>query len=178
MLISVSTTASTAIGRLNGKLSHEIQQQRKGDEHGKVTIYSDGACSGNPGPGGWGAVIYYKGTYREANGFISYTTNQKAELTAIIEAFKLIPLRSKVEVYTDSLYVINGTNRLDIWIMFNWRNFNAKPIQNKLMWSALYEVIKDHEVKWFHVKGHADNNLNNRADELARLAISREVSVI
>lgn len=178
MLISVSTTASTATGRLNGKLSHEIQQQRKVDEHGKVTIYSDGACSGNPGPGGWGAVIYSKGKYREANGFIGYTTNQKAELTAIIEAFKLIPLRSKVEVYTDSLYVINGTNHLDTWIMFNWRNFNAKPIQNKLMWSALYEVIKDHEVKWFHVKGHADNALNNRADELARLAISREVSVI
>lgn len=149
-----------------------------GDLHGKVIIYSDGACSRKTREGGWGAVIFYDGKCHEANGFIKHTSNHKAELTAIIEAFKIIPPNSEIEVYTDSIYVINGVKHLEAWVLLQWRNIKMKPIQNRVLWSMLYDVIQGHNVSWFHVRGHADNPFNNRADELARSAISMSREVV
>lgn len=139
----------------------------------EVTIYTDGACSGNPGPGGWGALLMYKDTKKEISGGKEDTTNNVMELTAVIEGLKLLKYPCKVKLYSDSAYVVNGFNQKWIygWIKNGWKNSSKEPVKNKELWQELYNLTKVHEVEFIKVKGHADNEYNNRCDELARNAI-------
>lgn len=139
----------------------------------EVTIYTDGACSGNPGPGGWGALLMYKDTKKEISGGKKDTTNNVMELTAVIEGLKLLKFPCKVKLYSDSAYVVNGFNQKWIygWIKNGWKNSSKEPVKNKELWQELYDLTKVHEVEFIKVKGHADNEYNNRCDELARNAI-------
>ena len=139
----------------------------------EVTIYTDGACSGNPGPGGWGALLMYKDTKKEISGGKKDTTNNVMELTAVIEGLKLLKFPCKVKLYSDSAYVVNGFNQKWIygWIKNGWKNSNKEPVKNKELWQELYDLTKVHEVEFIKVKGHADNEYNNRCYELARNAI-------
>ena len=139
----------------------------------EVTIYTDGACSGNPGPGGWGALLMYKDTKKEISGGKADTTNNVMELTAVIEGLKLLKFPCKVKLYSDSAYVVNGFNQKWIygWIKNGWKNSSKEPVKNKELWQELYDLTKVHEVEFIKVKGHADNEYNNRCDELARNAI-------
>ena len=139
----------------------------------KVIIYTDGACSGNPGPGGWGAILMYKDTKKEISGGKEDTTKNVMELTAVIEGLKLLKFPCKVKLYSDSAYVVNGFNQKWIygWIKNDWKNSSKEPVKNKELWQKLYDLTKTHEVEFIKVKGHADNEYNNRCDELARNAI-------
>lgn len=139
----------------------------------EVIIYTDGACSGNPGPGGWGTILMYKDTKKEISGGKADTTNNVMEITAVIEGLKLLKESCKVEVYSDSAYVINAFNQhwIENWIKKNWQNSKKEPVKNKELWLELYALVNQHEVKFIKVKGHSDNEFNNRCDELARNAI-------
>ena len=139
----------------------------------KVTIYTDGACSGNPGPGGWGAILICDGVQKEISGAEKNTTNNVMELTAVIEGLKLLKFPCKVKLYSDSAYVVNAFIQKWIygWIKNGWKNSSKEPVKNKELWQELYELTKTHEVEFIKVKGHADNEYNNRCDELARNAI-------
>ena len=141
---------------------------------GKVIIYTDGACSGNPGPGGWGAILMYKDNKKEISGGKKNTTNNEMELTAVIEGLKLLKYPCEVEVYSDSAYVVNAFLQkwIDNWIKNNWKTSNKEPVKNQELWKELYELTKTHKVKFIKVKGHSDNEFNNRCDELARNAIT------
>ena len=139
----------------------------------KVTIYTDGACSGNPGPGGWAAVLIYNENRKEISGAKKETTNNIMELTAVIEALKLLKYPCEVDLYSDSAYVVNGFNQGWIynWRKNNWRTSSKEPVKNKEIWEELYNLSKIHKVNFKKVKGHSTNELNNRCDELAREAI-------
>lgn len=138
----------------------------------QVTIYTDGACSGNPGPGGWGAVLYYGDSVKELNGGDSNTTNNKMELTAAIEALQTLKEHCDVELYTDSTYVKDGINQwMPNWKRNGWRTASKKPVKNKELWEALDVAIQQHDVTWHWVKGHAGDPGNERADALARAGI-------
>ena len=133
-----------------------------------VTIHTDGACSGNPGPGGWGAILEYGGKTRELKGGEANTTNNKMELTAAIEALNTLKRPCKVALYTDSQYVKNGIQGwLHNWKRNGWRTADKKPVKNLELWQALDLAVQRHEVSWHWVKGHAGHDLNERADELA-----------
>ncbi len=138
-----------------------------------VTIYTDGACSGNPGPGGWGSILMYKENKKEISGGKKETTNNVMELTAVIEGLKLLKFPCKVKLYSDSAYVVNAFEKkwLEGWIKNGWKNSSKEPVKNKELWEELYELTKVHQVEFIKVKGHADNEYNNRCDELARKAI-------
>ena len=129
---------------------------------------------GNPGPGGWGAILMYKDVKKEISGGKKDTTNNVMELTAVIEALKLVKFPCKIKVYSDSAYVVNGFLQGWIynWIKKNWKTADGKPVKNKELWEALYNFTKIHKIEFIKVKGHADNEFNNRCDELARNAIS------
>ena len=129
---------------------------------------------GNPGPGGWGAILMYKDVKKEISGGKKDTTNNVMELTAVIEALKLVKFPCKIKVYIDSAYVVNGFLQGWIynWIKKNWKTADGKPVKNKELWEALYNFTKVHKIEFIKVKGHADNEFNNRCDELARNAIS------
>lgn len=138
----------------------------------KVTIYTDGACSGNPGPGGWGAVLEYNGTHKELSGHSEETTNNRMELQAAIEALKVLKEPCQVELYTDSTYVRDGiTQWLEGWKKKGWKTASKKPVKNKEYWLALEEAMARHEVTWHWVKGHNGHPGNERADSLATSAI-------
>ena len=139
----------------------------------EVTIYTDGACSGNPGPGGWGTILMYNENKKEISGGKDNTTNNVMELTAVIEGLKLLKFPCKVKLYSDSAYVVNSFNQKWIygWLKNGWKNASKEPVKNKELWQELYELTKIHEVEFIKVKGHADNEYNNRCDELARNAI-------
>lgn len=139
----------------------------------EVIIYTDGACSGNPGPGGWGSILMYKDNKKEISGGKKDTTNNVMELTAVIEALKLLKFKCKVSVYSDSAYVVNAFNQKWIygWMKNGWKNASKEPVKNKELWQELYELTKVHEVNFVKVKGHSDNEYNNRCDEMARNAI-------
>ena len=141
---------------------------------GEVIIYTDGACSGNPGPGGWGSVLMYKGNTKEISGAMKNTTNNVMELTAVIEALKLLKFKCNVKLYSDSAYVVNAFNQKWIygWMKNGWKNSNKEPVKNKELWEELYALTKVHNIEFIKVKGHADNVYNNRCDEMARNAIS------
>lgn len=140
----------------------------------EITIYTDGACSGNPGPGGWGAILMYKDNMKEISGGKKDTTNNVMELTAVIEALKLLKFPCKVNLYSDSAYVVNAflQNWVINWQKNNWKTSDKKDVKNKELWKELIELCNIHNVKFIKVKGHADNKYNNRCDELARNAIS------
>lgn len=129
---------------------------------------------GNPGPGGWGAILMYKDVKKEISGAKKDTTNNVMELTAVIEALKLVKFPCKIKVYSDSAYVVNGFLQGWIynWIKKNWKTADGKPVKNKELWETLYNFTKVHKIEFIKVKGHADNEFNNRCDELARNAIS------
>ena len=139
----------------------------------KVTIYTDGACSGNPGPGGWGTILFYKENKKEIWGNKQDTTNNVMELTAVIEGLKLLKFPCEVDLYSDSAYVVNAFEQGWIygWIKNNWINSNKESVKNKELWQELYNLTKIHKVNFIKVKGHSDNEFNNRCDELARNAI-------
>ena len=141
----------------------------------KVIIYTDGACSGNPGPGGWGAILMYKGAKKEISGGSKETTNNIMEVTAVIEALKCLKVESDVQVYSDSAYTVNAFNQGWIynWFKNGWRTANKEPVKNKELWEELYALTKKHKVEFIKVKGHADNEFNNRCDEMARDAINK-----
>lgn len=141
----------------------------------KVIIYTDGACSGNPGPGGWGAILMYKDAKKEISGGMKETTNNIMEITAVIEALKCLKIESDVQVYSDSAYTVNAFNQGWIfnWMKNGWRTANGASVKNKELWQELYALTKKHKVEFIKVKGHADNEFNNRCDEMAREAISR-----
>ena len=134
-----------------------------------IEIYTDGACSGNPGPGGWGAVLRYKGVEKELSGGEKDTTNNRMELTAVIKALEALKERCSVTLYTDSKYVSDAFNQGWIygWLKKDWKKSDGKPVLNKELWQRLYELWKKHEIKLVWVKGHADNYYNNRCEALA-----------
>lgn len=140
----------------------------------EVTIYTDGACSGNPGPGGWGAILMYKGNRKEISGGRENTTNNVMELTAAIEALKLLKFPCKVNLYSDSAYVVNAFIQkwINNWQKNNWKTADKQDVKNKELWQELLTLTQTHQVTFIKVKGHADNEYNNRCDELARQAIS------
>src|SRR5690606_6799472 len=137
-----------------------------------VDIWTDGACSGNPGPGGWGAILHYAGVKKELSGAEAATTNNRMELMAAIEALNALKRPSKVRLHTDSKYVMDGVTKwIHGWKKNGWKTADKKPVKNEDLWKLLDEANARHEVTWKWVKGHSDNEMNNRADELARSAI-------
>ncbi|MBQ4089249.1 MAG: ribonuclease HI [Clostridia bacterium] len=141
----------------------------------KVTIYTDGACSGNPGPGGWGAILMYGEHKLEISGGEAYTTNNRMELTGPIKALGKLNTPCEVALYSDSSYLINAFTQgwLVNWQRRNWVKSDKKPVENQDLWQELLKLTAVHNVKWIKVRGHADNEYNNRCDELARAAIKR-----
>ena len=139
----------------------------------EITIYTDGAFSGNPGPGGWGAILMYQDIKKEISGGKKDTTNNVMELTAVIEALKLLNRPCKVDLYSDSAYVVNAfIQKWTInWQKNNWKTSDKKDVKNKELWQELLELTTTHKVIFHKVKGHSDNEFNNRCDELARNAI-------
>lgn len=139
----------------------------------KVTIYTDGACSGNPGPGGWGSILMAGSNQKEISGGQKDTTNNIMELTAVIEALKLLKRPCEVDLYSDSAYVVNAflQDWISGWIKNNWKNSSKEEVKNKELWQELVELTQTHKVTFHKVKGHSDNEYNNRCDELARNAI-------
>jgi len=142
----------------------------------KITIYTDGACSGNPGPGGWAAILMYKEHKKEISGHAKDSTNNIMEITAVIEGLKALKRPCEVEVYSDSSYVVNAFKNdwIENWKSNGWRTANKNPVKNQELWEELYELIKVHKVEFIKVKGHGDNEYNNRCDELARMEIEKK----
>ncbi len=136
----------------------------------KVDLYTDGACSYNPGPGGYGIVLIYNGIKKEFSGFDENTTNNRMEITAVIEGLKKLKEPCDVTIYTDSAYTLNAFELgwLDDWILNGWKNKKKKEVLNKDLWQSLLEVMKPHKITWIKVKGHSDNKYNNLCDKLAR----------
>ena len=145
------------------------------EEEDAILIYTDGACSGNPGPGGWGAVLIKDAHRKEINGGEAETTNNRMELMAAIEALNALKSApSTVVLYTDSNYVKGGiTNWIHNWKKNGWKTANKKPVKNADLWQALDEAEEKHNVTWRWVKGHAGHPENERADELARDGINK-----
>ena len=140
----------------------------------KIEIYTDGACSGNPGPGGWGAILRFKGKERELSGGRLDTTNNQMELTAAIEALRALKEPCAVDLYTDSQYLRQGiTEWIHSWKRNNWRTSDRKPVKNRELWEELELLAQKHQVAWHWLKGHAGHPENERCDELARLEIAR-----
>ncbi len=141
----------------------------------KVTIYTDGACSGNPGPGGWGAVLICDGKQKEISGAQKDTTNNIMEITAVLEALKLLKYPCEVEIYSDSAYVVNCFNQgwIENWQKNNWKNSSKQSVKNRELWEELYALVQKHQTTFIKVKGHSDNELNNRCDYLATTAIKQ-----
>ena len=138
----------------------------------KIDIYTDGACRGNPGPGGWGALLIYKDTDKAIYGGEKNTTNNRMEMTAIIEALKIVKMDCTITLYTDSKYVMDGiTKWLPNWKKKGWITSNKKPVKNKDLWQILEESISKHNIEWRWVKGHAGIPGNEKADELANQGI-------
>ncbi|MZR23481.1 ribonuclease HI [Sneathiella chungangensis] len=139
-----------------------------------VVIYTDGACSGNPGPGGWGALLEYKGKTKELCGGEAETTNNRMELTAAINAINSLTRRSTVELHTDSTYVKDGITKWMIgWKKNGWKTAAKKPVKNKDLWLALDDAISQHQIRWKWVKGHAGDPGNEKADELANKGMEK-----
>ena len=135
-------------------------------------IYTDGACKGNPGPGGWGAVLKYTDNVKEIKGFAPDTTNNIMELTAVIEALRSLTRPCNIIITTDSNYVKDGiTDWIHTWKTKGWKTAGKKPVKNKKLWQALEEETNRHKIKWKWVKGHSGHPENERADELANIAV-------
>ena len=139
----------------------------------KVDLYTDGACSGNPGAGGYGAILIYNGVEKEISGGELSTTNNRMEIYAVIAGLECLKEKCRVNIYSDSAYTVNAftQNWLEGWIRNGWRKADGKEVANSDLWQRLYDLTELHEVRFIKVKGHADNAYNNRCDELARAAI-------
>jgi len=136
---------------------------------GRVVVHTDGACSGNPGPGGWGAILEFNGSERELFGGAPATTNNRMEITAAIEALRALKLPCTVELHTDSQYLRKGiTEWIRRWKQNGWKTADRKPVKNADLWAELDALMSMHKVDWRWVRGHAGHDLNERADELAR----------
>ena len=134
-----------------------------------VTLYTDGACSGNPGPGGWGAILSYNGIEKELSGGEASTTNNRMELMAVISGLEALKEPCRVELYSDSKYVIDGLSKgwAVSWRKNGWRKADKKPALNPDLWERLLNLVEKNELSYHWVKGHADNPYNNRCDQLA-----------
>lgn len=139
----------------------------------KVILYTDGACSGNPGVGGWGAVLMFKGAEKRISGAEEATTNNRMEMTAVIEGLKCLKEPCEVEVYSDSAYTVNAFQNGWIygWEQNGFKKADNKPVLNEDLWRVLLELTRVHKVKFIKVKGHADNEYNNLCDKLATTAV-------
>ena len=151
------------------------RQKKEMDTMEKVILYTDGACSGNPGPGGWGAILMYKENKKELSGGKKDTTNNIMEITAVLEGLKALKNDCEVEVYSDSAYVVNAFNAkwIDNWKKNGWKNSQKEEVKNKELWQELDALDQRYKVKINKVKGHSTNEYNNRCDELARNAIKK-----
>ena len=144
----------------------------------KISIYTDGACKGNPGEGGWGAILEYKGTIKEISGYSNNTTNNIMELTAVIKALEALKSSCQIILTTDSQYVKNGiTDWIHNWKKNGWKTANKKPVKNKELWILLDTVTQKHSIQWEWIKGHSGHPQNERADELANLIIEQNGNV-
>ncbi len=143
------------------------------DQLTKVALYTDGACSGNPGVGAWASILIAAGHEKELFGAHPNTTNNRMELQAVIEGFKALKRPCQVDVYSDSAYVVNAFKLcwINNWLKNGWKNSAGQPVSNKEQWQELLELTAIHSVNWHKVKGHADNPYNNRCDELAVQAV-------
>lgn len=141
----------------------------------KIDLYTDGACSGNPGAGGYGAILIYKETEKEISGGELSTTNNRMEIYAVIAGLSALKEPCEVTVYSDSAYTVNAFNAgwIDGWEKAGWRKADGKPVLNVDLWQTLLRLIRKHRVRFVKVKGHADNVYNNRCDALARAAIKK-----
>ncbi|HPF88791.1 MAG TPA: ribonuclease HI [Candidatus Limiplasma sp.] len=141
-----------------------------------IQLYTDGACSGNPGPGGWAAILSFMGKEKELSGSMPNTTNNRMELFAVISGIGALKEPCKVDVYSDSAYVVNAFNQnwIDKWQVNGWQTADKKPVENSDLWKLLLQIIKikKHDVSFYKVKGHADHPENIRCDTLAKAAIS------
>ena len=145
----------------------------------EVVIYTDGACRGNPGPGGWGAVLRWQDTEKEMYGGDPLTTNNRMELMAAIQALEALQRPAKVDLHTDSKYLLDGiTKWIEGWQRNGWKTSAKKPVKNDDLWRRLSEAMNRHEVTWLWVKGHAGDPDNERADELARRGIEEAVTTV
>ncbi len=145
----------------------------------EVVIYTDGACSGNPGPGGWGVVLRWKDTEKEMHGGDPLTTNNRMELMAAIQALEALQRPAKVDLYTDSKYLLDGiTKWIKGWQRNGWKTTAKKPVKNDDLWRRLVEAMSRHEVTWMWVKGHAGDPDNERADAMARRGIEEAVAMV
>ncbi len=146
----------------------------------QVIIYTDGACSGNPGPGGWGAILMYGPKKLEISGYEAHTTNNRMELMAPIQALSRLKEPCEVRLYSDSTYLVNAFEKgwLENWQRHSWLKSDKKPVENQDLWKELLALAGRHSVKWIKVKGHADNPYNNRCDELATGEIRRNHIVV
>lgn len=139
-----------------------------------VDIYTDGACSGNPGPGGWGVILRFGKHEKELSGFELQTTNNRMELTAAIRGLEALKRTMDVHVHTDSTYVRDGmTQWMPNWVRRNWQTHDKKPVKNKDLWEELYTLSQRYSVKWHWVKGHSGHPENDRVDALARAEVDR-----
>jgi ribonuclease HI len=142
------------------------------DSNGRVEIFTDGACSGNPGPGGWGVLLRWNGTEKELKGGEPETTNNRMELMAAIQALETLKRGVEADLYTDSTYVQKGiTEWIHAWKKRGWKTAAKKPVKNEDLWRRLDDALSRHAVKWHWVKGHAGHPENERADELARMGL-------
>lgn len=135
----------------------------------EVIVYTDGACSGNPGPGGWGAILIWNGKEKELSGGAPHTTNNQMEMQAVIEALKALNKPCKVKIHSDSALIINAFTKgwIESWQKRGWRKADKKPVENKKLWQDMLSAMEPHDVKWIKVKGHAGIELNERVDQLA-----------
>jgi ribonuclease HI len=140
---------------------------------GKVIVHTDGACSGNPGPGGWGAILEYNGTRKELSGGEALTTNNRMELMAAISALEALTRPCTVEIHTDSNYLKDGISKwIHGWKQNGWKTKEKKPVKNAELWQRLDRALHQHKTSWHWVRGHSGHDLNERADELAREAMA------
>ena len=140
----------------------------------KIIIYTDGACSGNPGKGGWGAILMFKEHEKKISGGLKETTNNQMEIRAVIESLKIIKKSSQIIIYTDSKYVMDGiTKWINGWKKNGWRTADRKPVKNSELWQELDQEVNRHNIEWRWVKGHSGDKYNDIADELARNGISK-----
>ncbi|MCR8660071.1 ribonuclease HI [Paenibacillus endoradicis] len=139
----------------------------------EVMIYTDGACSGNPGPGGYGAILFFGEHRKEISGGQRDSTNNRMEILAVIKALEVLKEKCQVTVYSDSAYVVNCFQKGWIfgWMRNGWMNSKKQPVENQDLWKQLWQLMQQHRVEYVKVKGHSDNEFNNRCDELARAAI-------
>ena len=141
----------------------------------KVDLYTDGACSGNPGAGGYGAILIYRGIEKEISGGEPSTTNNRMEIFAVIAGLRCLKESCDVTIYSDSAYTVNAFNKgwIQGWKTNGWKKADGKPVLNADLWQELLSLMEPHEIRFVKVKGHADNEYNNRCDALARAAIKK-----